>query len=410
VRNRRNRHSLGDEGRRLAEGFLEPIMISVERLETLAGVDRVEWDRLAATDVFASYGWLRTVEETLLTTYRPVYFVARGPAGFVAAAPCYVQDVAPAVAGIDRIVFGRFAKAARTLRIHLAPALICGPRTGLSTHLLVDPGLPPEERQRLTELLCEAMEGFARANGATMCFRNVVDRATSLPELLRRRGYLPAVEMPATVMDVPWTSFAAYVRDLKQHHRATANNISRERNRARKNGIVFRKLVDAVDYAPRLHALLDSHNRRLNGTPFPFATSFLLRLKHHLSDQVAFYVAFEGEEPIAVVLGIRAGESISFPMVGVDTTRREAFVYFNNSYNEPIEDAIATGIRKIYCGKLVYDVKIRRGFRLLPMSIYIHAPKRLRAMVLRPIFAAQAARMRRILAGLPTAGAAEETQ
>lgn len=367
----------------------------VDRLETIADVDRAAWDRLAPDDVFASYGWLRTVEETALFR-RSLYFVAREAGALVAAAPCYRE--AAEVAGMDRIVFGRFARLARALRIGVSPVLVCGTPIGLSEHVRVDPGASPEERRRWTVLLIEAMERFAREHATTLCFRNVVDGVRPLPETLERRGYLRAAEMPTTIMDVAWASFAEYERDLKREHPATAKNIRRELNRAHRGGIVFRKLVDAVPGAPRLHAILDAHSRRLNGVPFPFRAAFLEALKRDLGDKLIVYVAFDGDDPVGVTLAVRAGDAVFLPIVGLDIARaRATFVYFNNSYNVPIDDAIASGIRRIYCGKLLYDVKVRRGFRLLDLSAYMHVPNRVRAAVLAPVFAAQRSRIHRML-------------
>jgi predicted N-acyltransferase len=379
--------------------------ISVERFEAIADRDRAAWDRLAANDTFASSGWLKTMEETALLR-RSVYFVARRASQLVAAAPCYLQEAVPAVSGMDGVVFGRFTKLARALGINVSPALVCGTSIGLSGHVLIAPDTSPEERRRLTLDVIDAMERFAQQQGVTLCFRNVVDRDAWLPGTLEGRGYLRATEMPTTVMDVAWTSFSGYLRDLKREHPATAENVRREVNRAHKGGIVFRKVVDGIACAPRLLALLDAHNRRLNGAPFPFRPAFLEVLQRYLGDKLVVYVALDGDDPIGVSLGVRAGDAIFLPMVGVDVTRgRETFVYFNNSYRMPIEDAIATGIRRIYCGKLVYDVKLRRGFRLLDLSAYFRVPNRLHAALLAPVVAAQSVRIRRMLERVRTAAA-----
>lgn len=149
-----------------------------------------------------------------------------------------------------------------------------------------------------------------------------------------------------------------------------------------------------------LDSALDSHHRRLNGVAFPFDATFLPMLKELLADRVTIYVARQDGRPISVVVGFRAGDAMFLPMVGMDGERqRSSFVYFNNSYNVPIEDAIASGVRRIYCGKLVYEMKTRRGFTLLPLSMYLLPPHRMHRAALRAVVAAQGVRMRAMMRG-----------
>jgi hypothetical protein len=143
---------------------------------------------------------------------------------------------------------------------------------------------------------------------------------------------------------------------------------------------------------------------RLNGACFPYEPAFLPVLKTELGDRLVVYVARANGEPISVVLGFRAGDAIHLPMVGMDARRqRETFVYFNNSYSVPIDDAIRCGVRTIFGGKLVYEVKARRGFRILPLNMYLRLPGGLRAMVLRPVVRAQRVRIGAMTDGLPRA-------
>ena len=105
-------------------------MISFERIDSIASIDCSEWDRLAGDNVLASWGWLKTVEETHLNPRGPAYLVARGRDGLIAAAPCSFQEATSARPDIDLVVFGRFARQARALGMSTLPALVCGTSTG----------------------------------------------------------------------------------------------------------------------------------------------------------------------------------------------------------------------------------------------------------------------------------------
>jgi predicted N-acyltransferase len=127
-------------------------------------------------------------------------------------------------------------------------------------------------------------------------------------------------------------------------------------------------------------------------------------LKRHLGDRSVLFLAAKDGEPLSIVVGVRGGTAIYLVMVGFDETKgREGFVYFNNSYNEPIRYAIDRGVRRIYAGKLVYEVKTRRGFELLGLAMYLRVPGRLRAAALRPVLACQSALLRSRMARLKAA-------
>jgi hypothetical protein len=127
-------------------------------------------------------------------------------------------------------------------------------------------------------------------------------------------------------------------------------------------------------------------------------------LKRNLGERSVFFLAAEDDEPLGIVVGARSATALHLVMVGVDKTKgRDGFVYFNNSYNEPIRYAIDRGLRRVYSGKLVYEVKTRRGFQLLGLGMYLRVPGRLRAVVLRPMLACQSALLRSRLARQTTA-------
>jgi predicted N-acyltransferase len=369
-------------------------MISVERLDSVASIDRTEWDRLAGDDVFGSWGWLRTVEETHLAAARVGYFVARDSDQLLAAVPFFFQDTTTAYGTPDLVLFGLFAPYAQALGIGVLPAFVCGQPFGLADGVLVARERPVEERWSLAGHLIAAIENIAAGERCTLCFRNVVGDGAEIARTLRTRRYVRAREMPTTVLEVRWSSFADYVRALKRRHPKTAQNIPREKHRALRAGVTLGELADPSALEERLHTLLDRHHRRLNGVPFPYGRGFLSALKRNLGDQAILFVAAKDGDPVSIVIGLRGGTALYLVMVGLDEIQsRRGFVYFNNSYNEPIRYAIEKGVRRVYSGKLVYEAKVRRGFDLLRLDMYVFVPRRLHAAVLRPLSAWQAARI-----------------
>ena len=85
------------------------------------------------------------------------------------------------------------------------------------------------------------------------------------------------------------------------------------------------------------------------------------------------------------------------------TRQRDTLVYFVNSYYVPIRDAIERRFGRLYCGKLVYETKVKRGFTLLPLSLYLCVRGRARRAMLEAVAAGQRSRIAGMTSGFPAA-------
>jgi len=369
-------------------------MKSVEQLTSIRYADPAEWDVLAGDELFWRHGWVSTLEEFSNPPISARYFVIRDGSGISAAAVCQAQDRSESAAGIDRVLFGRLAPLAHAMRLGVSPLLVCGMRVGIASHVRVRPDVAPQERKQTVDAIMRAMQDSARAEGRTLCFRNVRKEETELEGLLKEGGFTKAAEMPYTVLNIEWGTFTGYIRNLKQAHPATAKNISHETNRLRSRGVAIRRLEHPGAFTPRLHQLLRNHNLRLNGADFPFDESFVSKLCERLGDSVVLFTAFSGDLPIGLTIAIRDRYSMYLPFIGIDHERRkDSLAYFHLAYNEPIRYAIENGIRAFYCGKLLYDLKFRRGFRQVPLHMYLRMPDPIRHAMIRPVAASQKARV-----------------
>ncbi|MDH3690450.1 MAG: peptidogalycan biosysnthesis protein [Gammaproteobacteria bacterium] len=364
-------------------------MISVETIDSLKQVDPLDWDRVASRHVFACHGLLSTMEDTSLT-YHPRYYLARDTWGITAVAPCYLGYSQRDVDGLDQLLFGRLSKLPPMLRLSVAPTLVCGPRFGITSNVLIDPNRNSEDHRRITEKVIDAMVEDARNNSWTLCFTNVIDKSTPLSETLRARRFGRALDLPAMVLNLRWKSFDDYLRGLRDMHPSTVKGIKWERRRARKVGLDVLPDWDPSTDLRVAHKLLDDHYRRLNGAPFPYHQKFLETLLRRMGNKLVFYTAVHANTLLGVAVGFRGEGSIALSMLGVvQPASRAKAVYFNTCYNQPIEDAIANGIERLFMGKLLYDVKARRGLEMLPLHVYVRFPSRLRQSLVQPAFSYQ---------------------
>src|SRR5690606_14000816 len=67
------------------------------------------------------------------------------------------------------------------------------------------------------------------------------------------------------------------------------------------------------------------------------------------------------------------GDTACPVVVGVDEPSRGAFTYFEVAYHAPIANAIHTGIRRMYYGRDLEDLKQRRGCSFVDTWVYLAA-------------------------------------
>ncbi len=65
-------------------------MQTLDVFSKISEVPREEWDRLITTNVFATHGWLQTVETTYIGDIRPLYVLVREDGKTVGATVCYI--------------------------------------------------------------------------------------------------------------------------------------------------------------------------------------------------------------------------------------------------------------------------------------------------------------------------------
>lgn len=367
-----------------AEARTHPVEVSV--VGSIESVDPASWDALQADDVFASHGWLRTVE----ACFRGIdlcYVLLRRDGRLVAASPCERGQAERPGFSPDALMFRRFEAVARRVGLSFHPILLCGALRSYGDHLMVDPRLPSDERERAFSQLLDAVEATAFAAGRGLWVPRVQTSDALLTEGLRRRDYHETPMRAVTYVDVEWGSFEEYLEEVRGISRAAAKDVRLQRNRFHRTCRIER-IEDLERWEARLHQLADDHHWRLNGFGVPYSADFLSTVVRHLGEGATIYGAFEGDALIGFSLMLRRGDVAYVPITGIDPERaRTNFAYFNVCYYRPIEDAIATGVRRLYAGTTQYGLKARRGFRVQPLRVFHRSPSALAQHALAPVFA-----------------------
>ena len=330
-----------------------------------------EWDRLAGDNAFASYGWLLTVEQCSRARVEPLYFLHRDNGLVVATAVCYVASASNHVETLDHMIYGRAAAAARALRFSVMPALVCGPALGYGWHIGIDDQLEPAERDRVRAAMIDAMESAARDRGVELSFVHLMDRERELARQLRERGYLRCANVPVAVLEVRWATFEAYLDDLPQRTRS-------EFRRQMKHNRAAGTIVDCGGmmqiYDRRALELFDANQWKHSRLRFAFDERSFASLDTHMRGRAKLFTATKDSALTGACLVLSQGTSAYAVAVGIDQARAgDDYTYFHLTYNSTIADAIASGVRRVYFGRGLYDVKLRRGCSLENTWLYSRA-------------------------------------
>jgi len=325
-------------------------------------IAKQEWDTVASKNVFTSYGWLKTVEETLIEKIEPLYFFMTDSKGIVGASVCYIFNNTGSTGNLDHLIFGRFMKQVRGLGISFLPALICSPFFSYGFHFLIREDIDSEERISVTDELLYAIEKTAAERRLPLAFVNTTSDEKGLNRLTRDRGYHKVLDIPVHYLDITWKTFKGYKDHLRPVSRNMWRHLNTEINRNQKAGVLIRPVDDIAAHEDRLFELVNMNAYAHNKTPFKFTKAFFRQLKENLSDEVNMYMAVKKGEVIGVSLIFTRNRVRYLPIVGIDhELSGNDLTYFNIGYYRPIMDAISSRIDRICFGRGMNAVKQKRG-------------------------------------------------
>lgn len=369
----------------------------LQRVGSITAVDRAEWNAITDGDVTAHYGWLKVAEEYGLAGRATEYILLRDRERLVGAVVCQTECGAGQVKDIDAYLFGRFKKHASALGVSFMPTLFGGARRGCGTHVLVAPSMASEERLTVMRRLIKATEARAWELNMGLCFDGVTAEETLLIQVLEERAYGRTIDQPAAVMDIEWNSMEGYLRHLRRT-RGSNKTVRHEIQRNRKAGVNIYALESVGDQEDRMHQLLVDNREKYGGQGLGFRLGFLSRAKAELRDNALIYAAEKEGQLIGVCLVLIGKDSGYVLHVGVDhEVAGNDFTYFNITYYRPANDAPAMGVTQLRFGTLHYELKVRRGCRIMPTFMYCKSPSWIGNAAARPFLKVHSAWYRRKL-------------
>ncbi len=129
-----------------------------------------------------------------------------------------------------------------------------------------------------------------------------------------------------------------------------------------------------------------------------YPPSLLSCLKEQLGDRCVVYGAFRNGEMVGFAMLVRDRNTGYLPFFGLDDAKGD-FTYFNLCYYQPIGDAIGHGLRHLHFGRLMCELKARRGCRILRTLRFYKGGTPLQHLAAAPWFGVHAQVARRRFAG-----------
>ncbi len=344
----------------------------VRVLQSIRDVDPGQWDAVGGESVYTCYGWLRTYERCSRHPTDPRYVLLADEDRLLGAAVGRIEQPGGKEENLDNLMFGRLWRTMRSVGISFLPALVCCPPGGFGSPLLPAPGLDPARRADVLHELLEAVEAEAERQGLSVAFMEVTADDTELIGLLRAAGYRFSRYLPLCRLNVVWPNFESYVNDLAttvSKHARSHFRYERKRNRAA--GVTIERVRDVGGEGERLWELMEATHLKNGDVGFPFRPDFFGEVQANLGEDVVVNGAWKGGELTGAGLLIRRGKRVWGDYIGFDyEASRKDFTYFNLAFHEPVEYALANGIKTIYYGRGQYQLKQRRGCTLCDTFVF----------------------------------------
>lgn len=362
-------------------------MLEAEVVETLADIDRAEWDAIFG-DEPEGYDYLTAVEQAGIEGFRWRYVLARDGGALVAAAPAFLTDYPlettligsgkPLFEGLRRIVPG-----ALTLKLAcIGSPCITTAGVGFA------PGLSEAERRPVLSRLLSAFEDAASAERCgLLALKDVTETDRPLWDAAAgRRGYRPMPSLPIARLDIDFASLDEYLGRLT----ASARKDMRRKLRARRD--VRIEVTTSIDgLADRLMALYAQTRERADMSFEHLTADYFRGVPQHMGARAFYVLYFQGEDLLAANLLLQDRTTLVDKYFLMDAERGRPLNLYFLSWFTNVGLCLERGLSCYQSGQAAYENKLRLGSRLIRTSIYFRHRNALvngAMQVFAPLFAA----------------------
>ena len=337
-------------------------------------INKKDWDYFTENNVYMSYEYFRTFEETTVFPLIP-YYITVTSGEIILAASVFFLEPKNSSRILDSVLLGRLSKTWLTKKITFLPSTICNRQRGHGTHFVFSPDIEGAQIDSLQEILIDEIEKIAGEKKTSVSFLNVTSDQKTLGNSLRKRGYFETNDLPSNFMDVKWSSFEGYKKYLSEKYPYMNKSIRHELNRNRSSGVVIKEEQITAGNEKRFFELLKMNHLKYNSSKFYLKENYFEKIKEIFGRDAIIYTAEKDGIIIGVSTVLKKGEEAFFSSVGIDhELSKKDFTFFIIGYYEPIKQMTKYNIKRIYFGRGLYSTKIKRGCIAKDMLIF-YKPK-----------------------------------
>jgi predicted N-acyltransferase len=335
------------------------VAFDIQIAHSVEEIGQAAWDRLGGGRPFASYRWYR-YGEAVLADNVPIYIVLSHQGEPVARGTFWLRrrEQLPISSRIVRLLV--------EMMLGRWPLLTCQSPLLEASGLILPQN--PTLRDRAVEIIAQAAQEQARGYRASFVACDYLEeheaRNASWPSAFAEMGF----QDPGTYLVVKWPGFESYLSHLSKSTRA---QYRRNCNRAADLGIEVRRyrMAQPLDEATLNKAVeqIWGVERRHNSAPTPWVRRMLEYAC--MVDATWLQAEIQGRM-VGCFIVLGDGDTRKMTLMGRDYDVR--YAYFQLIY-AAIRCAIEAGVRVLWGGSGVYEMKQKLGFQLASNNYAVFA-------------------------------------
>jgi predicted N-acyltransferase len=346
----------------------------VALLKSIREMEPDVWNSIVGHDkLICRHEYLQAIEQSQINDCRYFYPVLRDDDGTLIAHTCFYFISTE----LDSFARGLTKKAITAIRRIFPSFLIlrsveCGTPVALGSTVSVREGY--DGKVVLKSFAAEA-ERLAKELGVNVIlFRDFFDSDLAGSDVLLTAGYRRVFNLPAVRLRVRWSSFQAYLEDLRSSYRYTIRSRMKAFNKA---GYSFRLIRDYRDFAGDLARLWrNTYDHATEYKREVLEEPFFRQIQENLGGRSSVLLVEKSGVPVAFSILLDDDDTLISMSSGLDySCGKDSFLYFNLFY-KTIELAIAGKKKEIDLGITTLGPKVEIGGDVVPLTMYMKCTNR----------------------------------
>jgi predicted N-acyltransferase len=346
-----------------------------------------EWDRVGSSHgLFWTHRFFRALEDSGVenATYHYVLIYDDSRLMGTAVLSSFVVSLdlllSPAVQKFCRVVRNILP---RFLRIRV---LFCGVPISIGKHTVAL--AEPEYAHIVVAKVAEMMNEIATREGIRyLCFKEFAERDIASCAPLERHGFFRAHSVPRVFFPIRWTSYDAYLRDMRYGYRRPVLSSLKKLGQkwrirsvtegSRSEGVCLRldngRLCSPIHFHSLYLQVMDHTVVKLE----TLNARFFELLFEQMNDDMDVLVLEHEEEILGAAILTKYQGTLTFMFVGFDYAHRDEHAVYLNLLNGIVRHAVETGCNLLDLGQTSYWLKQRLGGQTESMYFYFRCRSRL---------------------------------